>query len=258
MAEMWAGLGRWVRAKKGEGDGGEVRMVSWNVGNLRSVGTEVEGFSQLADVIQRTDPDVLMLQECQTRVGKEPRKLHGAGGYTVYHSSLPRTHTRGARKAKVLPPHHVRDRAGVATLVKESLLRDGSVEVVGATPGSQGYALSLRLETNRGRVVLTNLYVPPEAGDGCRVRVLEEIEGHLGEVGGMDFPVIVGGDMNAAWLPGDRGPGGLTPTDKGYKKWACAQGLCPVDMGSAGGAGEGPHFPLQRGDRGSPTHQQDR
>ena len=59
--------------------------------------------------------------------------------------------------------------------------------------------------------------------------------------------------MNAAWFPGDRGAGGLTPTDKRYKEWASARGMCPMDMGFAGGL-ERDHTFWSRGATGEAPH----
>ena len=111
-------------------------------------------------------------------------------------------------------------------MVKRSFAEGREVGVVGATPGTQGYALSLQVSTDRGRMVLTNLYLPPETGDGCREEVMREVREHLEEVGGADFPVVVGGDMNAAWMLTDRGPRGLErmiSTNGGPSLLGCAR-----------------------------------
>ena len=43
-------------------------------------------------------------------------------------------------------------------------------------------------------------------------------------------PLIVGGDLNAAWFAGDRYRGALTHADGEFKRWACELWIKPADL----------------------------
>ena len=93
-------------------------LVTWNIQSLRLKRIEVEGESQLNQVIQETKPDIMFLQETCLRARREPRTIHRE--YKHFCSSMPDRQTRTGKPVQ-LQDRHLVTGAGVLTLVHRSL-----------------------------------------------------------------------------------------------------------------------------------------
>eukprot|EP00959_Pyramimonas_sp_CCMP1952_P026967 566361-Pyramimonas_sp.AAC.1 len=98
-------------------------------------------------------------------------------GYARYLSSLPRARTRSGKQV-ALRPQHERARAGVLTLISNKLDPKPSVSRIQEPESLQGYALALRVLTERGHMLLLNVYLPP--GE-YRQTVMTELANWIGQ-----------------------------------------------------------------------------
>ena len=98
----------------------------------------------------------------------------------------------------------------------------------------------MRLKTERGTLLLTNVYLPPqqahadEQGElhttSNRHRIMQEISAFIKTNQRKNEPIIMSGDMNAAWYPTDRhSTDNFTTDDRAYHEWASTLKLRPVD-----------------------------
>ena len=94
----------------------------------------------------------------------------------------------------------------------------------------RGYALALKVLTERGHMLLLNVYLPP--GDDCRQTIMSRTADWIKEVWpGGTAPILVGGDFNGGWICADRPSGGLTARDAHYRRrWAGELGVGPTDL----------------------------
>ena len=200
--------------------------MTWNAQGLRKKLVEVGDVTQFKEVIESTNPAVAMIQETHVRLGREPRR--GMEGYAQYFSSLPRARTRSG-KPLVLHPQHQHTRAGVLTLISNSLRPKHTVTRLQEPDHLRGYALALKVLTERGHMLLLNVYLPP--GDDCRQAIMSGTAEWIKEVWpGGTAPILVGGDFNGGWFRADRPNGGLTANDTRYHRWADELGVGPTDL----------------------------
>eukprot|EP00976_Prorocentrum_cordatum_P075061 1181762-Prorocentrum_minimum.AAC.1 len=149
-------------------------------------------------------------------------------GYTQYFSSLPRARTR-TKKPLVLQPQHQHARAGVLTLISNGLRPKHTVTRLQEPDHLRGYALALKALTERGHIMLLNVYLPP--GDDYRQAIMSGTTEWIREVWpGGNAPVLVGGDFNGGWFCADRPSGGPTARDTHYRRWADELGVGPTDL----------------------------
>ena len=92
----------------------------------------------------------------------------------------------------------------------------------------QGYAILLRVRTDRGHILLLNVYLTPDPEHRARLMDLtqEWVQTHRHT----EEPLLVGGDLNAAWWDTDRTSGHLTRKDTEYQSWAESLGVEPTDL----------------------------
>ena len=199
--------------------------VTWNTNGIRTKNVAVEGASQLDMVVKATCPDILLLQETHYTAGAEHRGY--IEGYTVYHSSVPRGRTRSGKPID-LPTYQQGHRAGLATAIKNSLGPHLMATRLEETQGLRGYLLPLRVQTQRGGILVINTYLPPD--DTHRNLIMEQIHEWIRTHRKVGEPVLLGGDLNAAWMTGDRAAGRLTTRDTHYRRWATAIGFRPTDL----------------------------
>eukprot|EP00959_Pyramimonas_sp_CCMP1952_P453130 9467737-Pyramimonas_sp.AAC.1 len=165
-------------------------------------------------------------------------KLEQIKDFTDYYSSLPANRTRSGKKID-LPTYQTHNKAGVATLIHNSLCPTQSVERIEEPQNLQGYMVGLRLHTSRGSLLLINLYIPPKGSDVAGQGNTPEFGREAVLKGVLEWtkthrrggePLILGGDMNAAWAPKDRPiTRTLTSADKAYKAWTRQLGILPID-----------------------------
>eukprot|EP00959_Pyramimonas_sp_CCMP1952_P028004 587733-Pyramimonas_sp.AAC.1 len=180
----------------------------------------------------------MFIQETKMRHRYRKPKLEQMQDFTDYYSSLPANRTRGGKKID-LPAYQTHNKAGVVTLIHNSLCPTQNVERMEEPRNLQGYMIGLRLHTSRESLLLINLYIPPTGSatadqgntpkfgrEAVLEGVLEWTKAH--RRGGE--PILLGGDMNAAWAPQDKPvTRKLTNVDKEYKTWTRKLGILPVD-----------------------------
>ena len=215
-----------------------VTLMTWNCRGIKHTLSTVGDTHTLRGIVNQLGPKVVFMQETKLRHRYRKPKIEQMQDFTDYYSSLPANRTRGGKRVN-LPAYQTHNKAGVVTLIHNSLCPAQNVERIEEPRNLQGYMVGLRLHTSRGSLLLINLYIPPkerttedrgdtpEYGRNAVLKgVLEWTKAHRkrGE------PILLGGDMNAAWAPQDRPiTRKLTNEDKEYKEWTRKLGILPVD-----------------------------
>ena len=215
-----------------------VTLMTWNCRGIKHTLSTVGETHTLKEMTNQLRPKVVFMQETKLRHRYRKPKLEQMQDFTDYYSSLPANRTRGGKKID-LPAYQTHNKAGVVTLIHNSLCPTQNVERMEEPRNLQGYMVGLRLHTSRGSLLLINLYIPPKGNaaadqgdtpeygrDAVLEGVLEWTKAHRkrGE------PILLGGDMNAAWAPQDRPvTRKLTNVDKEYREWTKKLGILPID-----------------------------
>ena len=215
-----------------------VTLMTWNCRGIKHTLSTVGETHTLKEMTNQLRPKVVFMQETKLRHRYRKPKLEQMQDFTDYYNSLPANRTRGGKKID-LPAYQTHNKAGVVTLIHNSLCPTQNVERMGEPRNLQGYMVGLKLHTSRGSLLLINLYIPPKGNaaadqgdtpeygrDAVLEGVLEWTKAHRkrGE------PILLGGDMNAAWAPQDRPvTRKLTNVDKEYREWTKKLGILPID-----------------------------
>jgi len=149
--------------------------------------------AKLVDVVECTQPDELFVQETHYRHGREHRNY--IPGYILYHSSLPRNRIRPGKRLEV-PQHQQHNRAGVMIAIRAELSPTLKVERLTEPDNLRGYMLPLRVDTDRGKMLIINVYLPPD--DRCREMIIHEMADWIDKHRHVGEPILMGGDFNAA------------------------------------------------------------
>ncbi len=163
-----------------------MRLATWNVNGARA--REV----LVADWLDRTRPDLLLLQEVKCEAVSFPAERFAALGYA--------SEIVGQKSYN-----------GVAVLSREP------VEITArGLPGCEDQARYL--EVDAGGVRVGNLYLPNgnsggAEGYGYKLRFLEALAGRAAALLAEDVPLVLAGDYNVAPTDEDFYPGTLGPDD---------------------------------------------
>ena len=146
---------------------------------------------------------------------------------TIFHSSIPRGRTRSGEPIE-LPTHQRGRRAGLATALKNSLDPNRIATKLDETQALRGYLLPLRIETARGCILVLNTYLPPD--DTHRELIMGLIGSWIRNNRKQGEPILLGGDLNAAWMITDRPTHKLTARDTRTRQWLTTLELKPTDL----------------------------
>jgi len=217
-----------------------LNLVTWNCSNLKTATATIGGTHPLQTIVTALNAKIILLQETKERHKHRHAKIENMRGYTCYFSSLPANTTRSGKPREDIPVHQKHNRAGVSILAHNSLNPTQNMSRIQEPNDLQGYAICLRWKTTRGTLLLVNAYLPPpehtrdthnqELREETRHRIMRQISGWITAERRTGEPVIMGGDMNAAWYPHDRRrTARLNTEDKKYMTWAKQQQLRPAD-----------------------------
>ena len=166
-----------------------MKLATWNVNSIRQRTPHVRAW------LERTQPDVLLLQEIKCETSAFPAEAFAALGYTA---------EAVGQKAY----------NGVAVLARRPFAV--THRALPGLPADDAQARYIEIETDG--ITVIGLYLPNgnsggEAGFAYKLAWMDLLAERAGALLEADRPLAIAGDFNVCPAPLDAAPGALSPTD---------------------------------------------